>query len=237
MDLIKQDRRIITQIGSLPYDNVENAVKYSLRHDIPFLPELPKLGEYMLDYIKNPGTLACSDEFKKHDFHEVKVQCVGPAALIRNGYDRDEAIEKTRSHISAILKGLKSKKTILFLDEPLCEANLYQKKLWDETFRGFNVVRGIHNCGDVKWNEMFDSDIEIISFDASRYKISGGRNGKRIAWGIESPKDAAGFQEGDLITLPCGMSPTKYHEADCERNLEMLLKASEKLADYLTRNY
>ncbi len=234
MDLIKQDRikdrKIITQIGSLPYDNVKDAVEYSLRHGIPFLPELPKLGEYMLDYIKKPGTLACLDEFKRHNFQDVKIQCIGPATLIRNGYEEGEAIERTRSHISAILKGLKSKTTILFLDEPSCGASFYQKRLWEETFMGFNVVKGVHNCGDVKWNEMFDSDIEIISFDASKYKISGSRNGKKIAWGIEKPEDAADFQEGDLITLPCGMSPAKYNEADCERNLEMLLKTSKKLA-------
>ena len=30
-------RQMITQIGSLPYDDVERAVEYSLQHDIPFL--------------------------------------------------------------------------------------------------------------------------------------------------------------------------------------------------------
>ena len=225
------NRKIITQIGSLPYGDVRDAVRYSLRHDIPFLPELPKKGECMLDYIKRPGTLACLDEFKKHDFQEVKIQCVGPATLVKSGYDKDNAVEKIRRHVSAIINGLKSKETILFLDEPSCEASSYEKRLWEETFRGLNVVKGIHNCGSVKWNEMFDSEIEIISFDASRYKVSGNRNGKRIAWGIESREDAADFQDGDLITLPCGMSPPRYNEADCERNLERLLKISEKLTN------
>ena len=225
--------KIVTQIGSLPYDNIKDAVEYSLRHEIPFLPELPRMGEFMLDYIKKPGVLACLDEFKKHDFQKVKIQCVGPATLVKNGYDKDKAVEKARSHISALIKGLNSKTIILFLDEPSCSADFYDKKLWEETFRGFNVVRGIHNCGEFGWNEMFDSDIEIISFDASRYKISGNRNGKKISWGIEKPKDATDFQYGDLITLPCGMSPAKYGKADCEKNLEMLLKTSKKLADQL----
>ncbi|MFH1065606.1 MAG: hypothetical protein V1734_03835 [Nanoarchaeota archaeon] len=47
---------IVTQIGSLPYDSVEKAVAYSLKHDIPFLPELPKLGDSMIQYIRIPET-------------------------------------------------------------------------------------------------------------------------------------------------------------------------------------
>ena len=47
-------RKIVTQVGSLPYDDVDKAVEYSLLHDIPFLPELPKLGDAMLDYIEKP---------------------------------------------------------------------------------------------------------------------------------------------------------------------------------------
>ena len=39
---------MITQIGSLPYDNVNEAIDYSLKHNIPFLPELPSKGETML---------------------------------------------------------------------------------------------------------------------------------------------------------------------------------------------
>ncbi len=61
-------RKVITQIGSIPYQDVKQAVKYSLKHDIPFLPELPKLGDGVLDYIKNPGKLSCLEEFKKHSF-------------------------------------------------------------------------------------------------------------------------------------------------------------------------
>ena len=57
---------IVTQIGSLPYDSVEKAVEYSLRHDIPFLPELPLLGDSMIKYINTPGKLSCLSEFKKH---------------------------------------------------------------------------------------------------------------------------------------------------------------------------
>ena len=90
-DLKMHARKIVTQIGSLPYDNVEQAVEFSLKHDIPFLPELPKLGDAMLDYIKNPGRMSCLDTFKRKTdgFDTVKVQCVGPATLVLSGYAED----------------------------------------------------------------------------------------------------------------------------------------------------
>jgi len=77
-----EDGRIITQIGSLPLTDPKKAVAYSLQHDIPFLPELPLLGEGMLSYIRRPGSLACLGEFKRHKFATVKVQAVGPAIFI-----------------------------------------------------------------------------------------------------------------------------------------------------------
>ncbi len=73
---------IITQIGSLPLSDPKKAVEYSLQHDIPFLPELPLLGEGMLSYIRRPGSLVCLGEFKRHEFVTVKVQAVGPAIFI-----------------------------------------------------------------------------------------------------------------------------------------------------------
>ncbi|MCQ9207635.1 MAG: hypothetical protein NG740_07135, partial [Omnitrophica bacterium] len=78
--------KIITQVGSLPLEDVGEAVNYSLKHDIPFLPELPRRGDAMMEYIKSPGKLSCLAEFKKHTFEAVKVQCVGPTTLILGGY-------------------------------------------------------------------------------------------------------------------------------------------------------
>ncbi|MHC4680604.1 MAG: hypothetical protein ACYTEK_18110, partial [Planctomycetota bacterium] len=102
------DNGIVTQIGSLPYGDVEKAVEFSLRHDIPFLPELPRLGDAMMDYIKNPGKLSCLETFKRRieGRHVVKVQCIGPATLILAGYSEDEAIGRTCQHIEALLDGL-----------------------------------------------------------------------------------------------------------------------------------
>ena len=167
------DKKIITQIGSLPYEDVDEAVAYSLKHDIPFLPELPKKGDAMLEYIKNPGKLSCLKEFKKHAFKTVKLQCVGPTTLILSGYSEDEAIQRIYEHIVAISDGLQAEEAILFLDEPaLGQVGFDYRKIWDALFTSFNVISGAHICGNMNWDEALDSCLNIVSFDASQYDIT-----------------------------------------------------------------
>jgi hypothetical protein len=221
--------KCITQMGSLPFDNVQQAVAYSLRHDIPFLPELPLLGDSMLDYIKQPGKLSCLAEFKRCTFATVKVQCVGPATLTMAGYGEDEAIQRIYNHIARIINGLAAEEVILFLDEPaLGQAGFEYQSLWSALFSSFKVISGVHCCGNMDWDILFKSDVEIISFDASSYDLTKYpfyRNGKRIAWGIANASDIKDFSENDLITLPCGMSPLVYRASYCGdalRNLQSI---------------
>lgn len=226
--------KIITQIGSLPYKNVNQALKYSFKHDIPFLPELPKNGDAITDYIKNPGTLSCLKEFKKEKFDIVKVQCAGPALLMTLGYDEETAIKRIYEHIEVIITGLEANQIILFLDEPtLGQAGFDFEELWMPIFTSFNVIPGIHTCGTMDWDKLFKSKlIEIISFDASQFDItnySGYRSGKRIAWGIKSKDDVKDFQEGDLLTLPCGLGSGLYTTEDCQKEFRKLNQVAQQL--------
>ena len=233
MRLYVQRKKVITQIGSLPLRDPKVAVKYSLRHDIPFLPELPLLGDAMLSYIKDPGHLSTLAEFKKHRFDSVKVQVIGPATLILSGYDPDEALLRIYRHVEAIMEGLRAEEVILFLDEPaLGQAGFDFEELWRPIFSDFPVIPGVHVCGNMQWDLLFKSDvIEIISFDASRYDITRyyPRHGKRIAWGITDPSQIKDFHPGDLITPPCGLSPKFYDHADLERVLATLLAAKDSV--------
>ena len=219
----------------MPYDNIHKAVDYSLRHDIPFLPELPKLGDSMLDYIKNLGKLSSLKEFKNavKGYDIVKIQSIGPATLILSNYNEDESLKRTYEHIYNIMDGLDAKEIILFLDEPaLGQVGFEYKGLWKALFDNFDVIPGVHVCGTMDWDNLFDSDIKIISFDASKYDITTYpryRSNKRIAWGIEKKEDIRDFQESDLLTLPCGMSPMLYNVDDCEKNLEKLIRISKTL--------
>ena len=229
-----QKRKIITQIGSLPLEDVGAAVEYSLKHDIPFLPELPKKGDAMLEYIKSPGKLSCLAEFKKHKFETVKIQCVGPATLMLAGFKENETMQRICEHITAIMDCLETKETILFLDEPaLGQSGVNFRELWQAIFSTFAVTPGAHVCGNMDWDLLFDSNLKIISFDASQFditKYSKYRSGKRIAWGVQKKEDIRDFKEGDLITLPCGMGTPLYRPRDCEGRLEKLQKITEEIS-------
>jgi hypothetical protein len=225
-------RKVITQIGSLPFDEIDAAVEYSLRHDIPFLPELPKLGDSMLEYIKNPGDLSCLETFKRkvQGYDAVKIQCVGPATLMLSGYDQDDAVSRACRHIDAVTDGLSANEIILFLDEPaLGQVGFDYQQLWSALFASFDVTPGVHVCGNMNWDELFGSEIDIISFDASKYDITkypGYRNNKKIAWGVKAKEDVKDFRQGDLLTLPCGMGPKLYSIDDCEVCLNSLSEIS-----------
>lgn len=226
--------KIITQIGSLPYNDVKQAVEYSLEHDIPFLPELPQRGDAILEYIKNPGKMSCLEEFKKHSFETVKVQCVGPATLVMAGYSEGEATERIYEHISKILDGLMAEQTILFLDEPaLGQIGLDFEELWLPIFSSFQATPGVHCCGNMDWDILFKSElIKIISFDASQFDITkypGYRGDKKIAWGVKKLEDIKDFREGDLLTLPCGMGTKLYAIDDCQKELERLKIIANKI--------
>jgi hypothetical protein len=228
-------KKVVTQIGSLPFEDVNQAVEYSLRHDIPFLPELPKLGDAMLEYAKQPGKLSCLRRFQEQveGLDTVKVQCIGPATLILSGYSEDEAISRSVQHIAAILDGLRVGNVILFLDEPaLGQVGFDYQRLWSALFESFPVTPGVHVCGNMDWDDLFRSGIEIISFDASVYDITkypAYRNGKRIAWGVQTRENVKDFREGDLLTLPCGMGPKVYTPDDCDPCLKKLLEISSGL--------
>jgi len=224
---------MITQIGSLPFTDVNVAIDYSLRHDIPFLPELTALGDAMLEYVKNPGRLSCLDAFKKQRFETVKVQCVGPATLIQSQYEEDDAVMRVYQHVEAVLDGLHAEAIILFLDEPaLGYVGFDFIRLWEPIFESFPVIRGVHTCGNMQWDQMFAAPIDIISFDASKYDIAKyytDRNNKRIAWGITDVTQVTDYRPGDLITGPCGLSHLTHTEADAHERLTMLKDAAQAL--------
>ncbi|MFH0956341.1 MAG: hypothetical protein V1813_00605 [Candidatus Aenigmatarchaeota archaeon] len=256
---------MITQIGSLPYLDPSQAIDYSLKHDIPFLPELPRLGEAMMEYIKTPGHLSCLQDFqaavKGRDI--AKIQGVGPATIVSAGngrYTEKKALEMSREHMMRIMEGFDVEKLIFFLDEPSLEMVDYEamglskaeyesmgftgvdyKNLWrqlrDDAARNGNVTFGVHTCGNFNWGGLFGLDfLDVISFDASKYwssfvKSDGYKNyrsSKKVAWGIVERGDAKNFQEGDLLTPPCGLGNLSSGE-ECGPILENLMKARQKV--------
>jgi len=229
----EEEGKLVTQIGSLPFIDVDRAVEYSLEHEIPFLPELTALGDAMMSYIETPGRLSCLDAFKRHRFETVKVQCVGPATLLSGGFEEDDAISRIYKHVDAILDGLVADEVILFLDEPsLGYVSFDYERLWEPLFESFPVVRGVHLCCNMQWDLLFSAPIEIISFDASSYDMTkhyDGKRPRRVGWGIERLEDIRSYEPGDLITLPCGMPDKAYSEQDAIDRFEILRSAAEAI--------
>jgi hypothetical protein len=149
--------------------------------------------------------------------------------LILSGYGPDEALLRVYGHVEAILTGLRAEEILLFLDEPaLGQAGFDSEELWKRIFDDFPVLRGVHVCGNMQWDHLFAAEIDIVSFDASRYDIRGyyPRHGKRVAWGISDPSQIEDRQPGDLVTPPCGLSPPAYGPRDLERVLALLKRAA-----------
>lgn len=91
----------------------------------------------------------------------------------------------------------------------------------------------MHCCWHMDWDILFKSPlIEYISFDASQYDVTSYphyRGDKKIGWGMRGRKHVKDFKKGDLIHLPCGMSPLKYKTRDCEPKLKMLQQVRDEL--------
>ncbi len=79
--MIMRDRLLpITGIGSLPHTSIQEAIDFSLKFDIPFLPELTKLEDSKK--VKNIDELLCfssfikqvgdSKKFKTQSFHQLE---------------------------------------------------------------------------------------------------------------------------------------------------------------------
>ena len=200
--LYTQNKKHFTQIGSVPYGTdliddensqnnirevVKDAVVYSLRHDIPFLPELSRIkrwddkkGKYifkdsMRGYIQNPGRLYCSEELKKYEFDTFKLQCFGPISASDTIPDEGTIINNILSHITSIIDGINAKEFIVLLDEPSLQSGTNYSKKWGPIFDAIKssydtpIITGVHTCGEV-WGDEFmrsyEDGVEIISFDA-----------------------------------------------------------------------
>jgi hypothetical protein len=89
--------------------------------------------------------------------------------LIAAGHEENDALLRIYTHIERIMDGLRAEETILFLDEPsLGYVGCDYGRLWEVIFSGFQVIRGVHVCGNMQWDQLFDAEIDIISFDASQ---------------------------------------------------------------------
>ena len=214
---------ITTGIGSLPFESASEAVAYSLLHDVPFLPEIPK--DIDMFQLIEKGKAASLDIFKEKiknlKVRTIKVQCTGPVSLmLYRGYKKEDAIKLVEDYLKNTLADLREFKKLIFLDEPgVAKYGPGAVAIWERIFKNFDAVRCVHDCGEGSLDFLLENDIvEVISYDASKYDVTSSpqnnsyRNRKVIAWGIQKYCDIKDFIDGDLITSPCGFMNFKLED-------------------------
>ena len=127
----------ITGIGGLPHQSVKAALEYSLKFDIPFLPELPHLDGDMTTLSQN----SCLEKFLEltHSHNIRKVQYPSPEI-----------------NQNIVIRDFKNTKT--FIDCPLIHDT--------ENISSIVTGRGLHSCALKSFEEIKDLGISHLSFDA-----------------------------------------------------------------------
>lgn len=143
-----------TGIGSLPFTNPKDAELYSLRCDLPFIPELPKAGEH---FFKN----SADEVITKIKMYEnitnkmqFKVQLLGPTTFhnLLNKNSSDTSYEKILAELLNYLAKITqqtSQKVYLQLDEPIPPLNLHQQQTLDSSLSAitkFGFIPVVHSC-------------------------------------------------------------------------------------------
>jgi hypothetical protein len=124
-----------TGIGSVPFEDMDEAITHSLKYTVPFLPELISQEDFLarahalLSKMRLPPELApWLDALEKSDRHpaHVKVQLAGPATYRRHCEARGIALSANwlKDHVAAslvlskVVAARSSAEVVFFWDEP-----------------------------------------------------------------------------------------------------------------------
>ena len=183
---------LTTMIGSLPFKSIDEAVEYSLSHDIPAVPELPELDGNMFSYLTYKKMPAAYDKFceaaRGRSIKRVKVQSVGPVtAVLHCGMSEEDSVNEISHYVNILLRGLDFIDTIyVCFDEPAINGRHVYPLFPDaesEAIDGvinniippkdIRVIPMIHDCNDVSDRIGYFDDLgfKAVSFDATKYNI------------------------------------------------------------------
>jgi hypothetical protein len=162
-----------TGIGSLPFENVSEAIKFSMQFDIPFLPELPNLQkpESMLKLLFNISPHICLEPFlEAASDTEFKIQLPGPYTYSKClDMPLGLTINLFKTKFNLLLEKIQGKSFVFFIDEPSIDKDF---KLSHEYATFLSEIHrqvpalGVHSCNTFDPDELF-SYIDIASIDCS----------------------------------------------------------------------
>lgn len=190
LNFVKQD--LITGVGSLPHLDPQQAVEFSCRFGIPFLPELPTMSiweKMLLQSISEPLGICWKpflNSLQKIKPPCAKIQLVGPLTSsieIQNGFHQDLTEELSSWILEKALKMVGKLFTfnispLIFFDEPgLCifshhsPSSFHLKGLQKLQFMIHRLKQegawvGLHCCGQTDWKVIFDLGFDVLSLDS-----------------------------------------------------------------------
>ncbi|OUR98893.1 hypothetical protein A9Q84_05630 [Halobacteriovorax marinus] len=207
-----------TGIGSLPFTNIDQAIEFSMKFDIPFLPELPKLdGDFITSYTL--GSSSCLEEFRNitKELPRVKYQIPSPE------FTQITPISQSNS--------------LLFIDAP----TIKDYSILENFIVSSKNEIGIHCCGTFDLEKIVKLNIKFFSFDARLIEnpndlmVTLLQNGVTPVIGIVSTHNKKAQRPENLsswvkvireYSMHCWLSPAcglaEFNNAECERTLSLL---------------
>lgn len=208
-------------IGSLPHHSRQDAVNFSLRHSMPFLPQMTSRGERMVsqalsakDLLEKYSALEnFTEKILENKIIDFKIQIAGPQTCNVN----DTIILKEINKFLNYFEKYKLR-PIVFIDEPVFIQNSEQlKNIFDE-LRNLNIVSGFHSCAKFNWNLTEQLNFDYLSFDLGVMSAPP-KFKKHLITGIP-PFSKKLEVLGEWISSSCGLA--MFTEDECEMILKNL---------------
>ena len=164
-----------TGIGSLPHLQVGEAIALSMQQDVPYLPELPKLGagELMLPSALRAGGSSFEQAFfdatRARAPTMAKAQLAGPATVAR--FAHVHAVDHLAAKAARLARSLRERGVtpLIFLDEPGLSMEALPLIALETVRRSAHdagAIVGLHCCAQTRWSEVLGLGFDVISLDA-----------------------------------------------------------------------
>lgn len=240
---------LITGIGSLPFTDIDQALEYSLQHDLVFLPQLPQLNENEMMVIQALDdtfeSYACFESFVNfaimNNLKKVKLQLAGPITCsLVTEQSIDNIVSQLLLKVEDMIRPFWEHDidVIFFIDEPMLFVNIDSSL--QETMKNFitelkkkDLLVGLHCCSNPDWSPILQLGFDYLSFDTNLsyvdlvesglleiYKNQGGK----VIFGLDPRVPVKiDLQLADYISFSCGMGSLTHEDAyDILRGLKEL---------------
>lgn len=192
-----------TGIGSLPLRDINQALDYSFKHDIPFFPQLFSLHGSMTEQVLNCN-FKFLDEFisraKNQNIKLIKIQLAGPSTTKLDKTYYDNCLSYLKNKLDGV-------SVLLCIDEPILESTTLEKHLEYSLYSNFNYV-AIHSCAKLS-KELIDPFLEHIDYFFYDLLLNPELlHVKKLCPGIVDYKgevSTLNFSHSEIITTTCGL--------------------------------